>query len=205
MQALAGSTSSSRIGAPSAANTRSDTAGLLLPAPSALRSGSSTSAPFYVRRNPCKPDYEHVLEDARAKRTYEIAKAKFESYLQENPRECKAWVSYAMMEKRNNPHSPEAQHKACRAILQRGLALNPTSTCIIQAFGLLELRRNNSLAALMMLERCVRLDPKLHPVLNWSQVVLARQAVEEKQQRRRGVSGQQLLGNIGNAIESLSQ
>mmetsp|Transcript_10585 Transcript_10585/g.28979 ORF Transcript_10585/g.28979 Transcript_10585/m.28979 type:complete len:206 (+) Transcript_10585:1438-2055(+) len=203
MQALAGSTS--RIGASGRTAGQGPRAepGLLLPAPSALGTGK----PFFVKRNLIKPDYEYVLEDARAKRTYEIAREKFEKYLQENPRECKAWVSYAMMEKRNNPHSPEAQHRACRAILQRGLQLNPNSTCIIQAFGLLELRRNNSLAALMMLERCVRLDPKLHPVLNWSQVVLARQAVEERQQRRRklGAVDQQLAGNLGNSAESLSQ
>jgi hypothetical protein len=42
----------------------------------------------------------------------------------------------------------------------------------MQAFGLLELRRNNALAALMMLERCVKIDPKLQPVLNWTQVCL---------------------------------
>jgi hypothetical protein len=40
----------------------------------------------------------------------------------------------------------------------------------MQAFGLMELQRGNWLAALMLLERCVSLDPHLEPVLNWTQV-----------------------------------
>ncbi len=34
----------------------------------------------------------------------------------------------------------------------------------------MELQRGNWLAALMLLERSVRMDPRLQPVLNWTQV-----------------------------------
>lgn len=40
----------------------------------------------------------------------------------------------------------------------------------MQAFGLMELQRGNLLAATMLLERCVRIDPCLEPVLKWTQV-----------------------------------
>lgn len=39
------------------------------------------------------------------------------------------------MEKRSVVSSPAEQHNACRAVLQRGLALNPQSTCLIQVGG----------------------------------------------------------------------
>jgi hypothetical protein len=58
---------------------------------------------------------------------------------------CKAWVSYAQMEKRwassLTPHIGAAQRfDRCRAVLQRGLLHNPTSACLVQvrtwsAFG----------------------------------------------------------------------
>jgi hypothetical protein len=40
----------------------------------------------------------------------------------------------------------------------------------VQAWGLLELQRGNLLGAALLLERCVRLDPGLQPVLRWAQV-----------------------------------
>lgn len=57
---------------------------------------------------------------------------------------CKAWVSYAQMEKRCalvGGHS--ASHEAavvgskdrfqrCRTVLQRGLTINPNSACLVQ-------------------------------------------------------------------------
>lgn len=65
----------------------------------------------------------------------------------------------------------------CRATLQRGLALNPGSACLVQAWGLLELQRGNNRAALKMLDRCCALDTACAPVLKWQHVQRARQAM----------------------------
>ncbi|KAJ9523301.1 hypothetical protein QJQ45_005263 [Haematococcus lacustris] len=59
------------------------------------------------------------------------------------------------------------------------------AAAVYNAFGLMELQRGNWLAALMLLERSVRIEPRLQPVLNWALVDAARQAVGSRQQRRR--------------------
>jgi tetratricopeptide (TPR) repeat protein len=57
---------------------------------------------------------------------------------------------------------------ACRAVLQRALALNPTSACLVQAWGLMELQKNNAWAAVRLLERGAALDPRRNAaVLRW--------------------------------------
>jgi hypothetical protein len=47
-------------------------------------------------------------------------------------RRCKAWVSYAQMEKRHAHPSSVERFERCRAVLQRGLTRNPTSACLVQ-------------------------------------------------------------------------
>jgi hypothetical protein len=55
------------------------------------------------------------------------------------------------MEKRSTAHiSPDAQHRACRAVLQKGLQLNPQSTCLIQV-GMHWLNFCDGLACLTLL------------------------------------------------------
>ncbi|KAG2425458.1 hypothetical protein HXX76_013668 [Chlamydomonas incerta] len=82
------------------------------------------------------------------------------------------------MEKRSHRGSGHADRwQRCRAILQRGLTLNPTSSCLIQAWGLMELQRGNWLAAVRLLERSARLDVSCRPVLQWQVVRTARNTV----------------------------
>lgn len=82
------------------------------------------------------------------------------------------------MEKRNEQNGcSEGRMERARQVLQRGLSLNPTSACLLQAWGLLELQRGNQLAAVRMLERSAAMDPKNVPVLRWKPVLSARTAV----------------------------
>lgn len=118
--------------------------------------------------------YGSALELAR-KQLYNEARDTFETLLSQHPHLCKAWVSYAQMEKRMNKHRPP--YGQCREILQRGMLYNPSSACLAQAWGLMELQRGNLLGAIKLLERCVTLDPNLSPVLSWAQVQTARQTV----------------------------
>lgn len=123
--------------------------------------------------------YSAALDLARKQR-YQEAEAAFENLLSEHPNVCKAWVSYAQMEKRSNKQSAVDKYFRCREVLQRGMSHNPQSACLAQAWGLMELQRGNLLGAVKLLERCVRLDPNLAPVLNWAQVVTARKTVSNR-------------------------
>ncbi|KAG2445198.1 hypothetical protein HYH02_008666 [Chlamydomonas schloesseri] len=89
------------------------------------------------------------------------------------------------MEKQCHRSRDADRWERCRAVLQRGLTLNPTSSCLIQSWGLLELQRGNWLAAVRMLERCARLDVNCRPVLRWQVVQTARKTVGS----RRGSGG----------------
>mmetsp|Transcript_4519 Transcript_4519/g.7653 ORF Transcript_4519/g.7653 Transcript_4519/m.7653 type:complete len:185 (-) Transcript_4519:649-1203(-) len=88
---------------------------------------------------------------------------------------ARAWVSWAMMEAKSS--SSGDKFSRCRDVLQRGLKENPTQACLLQAWGLAELKRDNWFAAVMLLERAVQLDPRLAPVLHWAVVEHARIAV----------------------------
>ncbi|GFH29971.1 uncharacterized protein HaLaN_28732 [Haematococcus lacustris] len=220
------------------------------------------SAPVVLRDAPAAAVYNVSLAYYRQE-AFKAARVLFEKTVRANPSFDKAWVSYAMMEKRASLASSQAERFArCRAVLQRGLQLNPCSPrllqvtaahhsslgpcchcqaelaqpkqadgsqpspsipllsnptyvgmCLylsphppphapcplqpyshithhityepsspalcLQAFGLMELQRGNWLAALMLLERSVRIEPRLQPVLNWAL------AVGSRQQRRR--------------------
>ncbi|KAL6758924.1 hypothetical protein V8C86DRAFT_3133866 [Haematococcus lacustris] len=143
------------------------------------------SAPVVLRDAPAAAVYNVSLAYYRQE-AFKAARVLFEKTVRANPSFDKAWVSYAMMEKRASLASSQAERFArCRAVLQRGLQLNPCSPRLLQAFGLMELQRGNWLAALMLLERSVRIEPRLQPVLNWALVDAARQAVGSRHQRRR--------------------
>ncbi|EFJ50551.1 hypothetical protein VOLCADRAFT_88469 [Volvox carteri f. nagariensis] len=103
----------------------------------------------------------------------------FEHLLHRQPSLCKAWVSWAQMEKRCHRFNQSERWHRCRAVLQRGLELNPSSSCLIQAWGLMELQRGNWLAAVMMLERSARLDDRCVPVLRWQHVKTAKTTDEQ--------------------------
>ncbi|GLI59047.1 hypothetical protein VaNZ11_000875 [Volvox africanus] len=120
--------------------------------------------------------YEQALEYARLE-AYEDARSTFEHLLNLQPSFCKAWVSWAQMEKRCYRYNQSERWHRCRAVLQRGLELNPSSSCLIQAWGLMELQRGNWLAAVMMLERSARLDARCVPVLRWHHVRTAKTTV----------------------------
>ena len=108
-------------------------------------------------------NYRRSLELSR-KSMIEEARIEFEKTLSDNPKLCKAWVSYAQMEKRigNMPK--------CRSILRKGIKYNPESSCIIQALGLHEMQRDNLLLANELLKLAVILDPKNKPVLKWKRI-----------------------------------
>ncbi|KIZ02203.1 hypothetical protein MNEG_5750 [Monoraphidium neglectum] len=84
--------------------------------------------------------YEAALELSRQQQ-HGAAREAFEELLRAHPNMCKAWVSYAQMEKRiGRLGDPQRLHIA-RFVLQRGLSSNPDSACLAQAWGLLELQR----------------------------------------------------------------
>eukprot|EP00879_Flechtneria_rotunda_P021515 GHRR01022676.1.p1 GENE.GHRR01022676.1~~GHRR01022676.1.p1 ORF type:complete len:140 (+),score=15.73 GHRR01022676.1:193-612(+) len=63
---------------------------------------------------------------------YHQAREAFEALLEQHPRLCKAWVSYAQMERRlGRTHDP-LRMEVARQILQRGLQRNPDSGCLAQ-------------------------------------------------------------------------
>eukprot|EP00195_Chlamydomonas_chlamydogama_P006100 CAMPEP_0202908558 /NCGR_PEP_ID=MMETSP1392-20130828/46474_1 /ASSEMBLY_ACC=CAM_ASM_000868 /TAXON_ID=225041 /ORGANISM="Chlamydomonas chlamydogama, Strain SAG 11-48b" /LENGTH=180 /DNA_ID=CAMNT_0049597957 /DNA_START=179 /DNA_END=721 /DNA_ORIENTATION=- len=128
--------------------------------------------------------YELALAHARAN-NWDIARSKFQQLVSKYPTACRGWVSWAQMEKR---YPSTDRFDRCRQVLQRGLEQNTNSACLIQAWGLMELQRGNLLAALMMLERAVKLEPSCSPVLKWRQVDTARKTVGSRRSVRRGTS-----------------
>jgi hypothetical protein len=149
--------------------------------------------------------HAHALSLARAE-AYGDARLAFERLLSRYPRACVAWTSYAQMEKRAGLRAGgqaargEAaagggggggdRFAACRAVLQRGLALNPTSACLVQAWGLMELQKNNAWAAVRLLERGAALDPRRNSaVLRWVPVRRAAAATSSSGGARGGGGG----------------
>lgn len=125
----------------------------------------------------CQQDmYERALELSRQEK-YDQARVAFEQLVQQHPTFCKAWVSYAQMERRMGRISDPLRLAVARQILQRGLATNPDSGCLAQAWGLMELQKGNFWAAVRLLERSVVMDPFLTPVLRWKPVSAARKTI----------------------------
>jgi len=118
--------------------------------------------------------YHRALELAR-KQQYEKSRRVFQAISQAYPNLCRAWVSWAQMEKKAGADSTVLDYEGCRAVLQRGLQLNPRSSCLCQAWGLMELQKGNSLAAIKLLDRSAMYDPKCKPVQRWKLYKDARQ------------------------------
>lgn len=65
-----------------------------------------------------------------------------------------------------------------REVLDRGLRLNPGSSCLLQAWGLLELQAGRNLAAIRLLDRATMHDPEsIRPVLRWAPIVTTRRSL----------------------------
>ncbi|KAL6767815.1 hypothetical protein ACKKBF_B36725 [Auxenochlorella protothecoides x Auxenochlorella symbiontica] len=120
--------------------------------------------------------YQEALELARVQ-DYEASRQAFENTIQMCPNLETAWVSWAQMEKRCG-RSKDGILRS-RAVLQKALALNPSSPRLCQAWGLLELQRGNWTAASLLIERAVLLDASLAPVLKWRAVETARKLAQE--------------------------
>ncbi|KAF6254880.1 hypothetical protein COO60DRAFT_1627727 [Scenedesmus sp. NREL 46B-D3] len=120
--------------------------------------------------------YEHALELSRLEQ-YDEARQAFQQLLSSDPTFCRGWVSFAQMERRAARTQDPQRLVVARAILQRGLQMNPGSGCLAQAWGLMELQKGNAWAAVRLLERCVEMDSALEPVLRWKPVNAARLTV----------------------------
>jgi len=83
--------------------------------------------------------YEEALQHTRIQQ-YDRARRSFQNCVAVWPDFCRAWVSYAQMEKKFS-------REDCRQVLQLGLKLNPRSDCLLQAWGLLELQEGDGLQA----------------------------------------------------------
>mmetsp|Transcript_9908 Transcript_9908/g.25278 ORF Transcript_9908/g.25278 Transcript_9908/m.25278 type:complete len:93 (+) Transcript_9908:133-411(+) len=79
-------------------------------------------------------------------------------------------------------------YESCRVVLQRGLQLNPTSSCLCQAWGLMELQKGNAKAAVWLLDRSAIYDPKCKPVQRWKlyKEALEKSSVSSKSRTTRG-------------------
>lgn len=133
--------------------------------------------------------YVQALQLSRCQQ-YDVAREAFQTATSSDPDECKVWVAWAQMEKRaekisgtgtvsdnvSDVRRRNLKFMRCRAVLQRGLELNPGSACLLQAWGLLELQSGNTFAALALLEQSVRADSSCSPVLRWRPVQAARLA-----------------------------
>lgn len=110
----------------------------------------------------CLDGYQKALFHAR-QRNYECSRQAFETYLQKSPHHCKAWISFAQMERQTN-------RARCSYVLRKGLRENPDSACILQALGLYELKRKNYKLSKDLLLKSVQIDPAMAAVLRWKQV-----------------------------------
>lgn len=84
---------------------------------------------------------------------------------------------------RRSAESSEERVRRCREVLQRALALNPCSWRVVQAWGLMELKRGNLLPAVLLLQRCAASDPSCAPVLRWQPVIEAVKTVGPRRKR----------------------
>ena len=69
---------------------------------------------------------------------------------------------------------------ACRAVLQQGLELNPGSSCLCQAWGLMELQQGNTFPAVKLLDRSAEYDPNCKPIQRWKLYKEARKTVSSR-------------------------
>ena len=150
--------------------------------------------------------HARALALARAE-AYQEARVAFERLLRRYPTLCTAWTSYAQMEKRaalrgGVVSGGSDRFAACRAVLQRALTLNPTSACLVQAWGLMELQKNNAWAAVKLLERGAQLDPRRNAaVLRWVPVRHAASSVRASGGGHGGAAAGH--GGAGGAVASM--
>eukprot|EP00803_Ostreobium_quekettii_P006328 evm.model.scf_387.5 EVM.evm.TU.scf_387.5 scf_387:82475-83755(-) len=94
-----------------------------------------TEAEFTPLGTRCERMYARALEAARCQ-DFEAGRTAFEELLEEFPGMCKAWVSYAQMEKRatrrGGRKSSRERWESVRQVLQRGMTFNPRSACLAQ-------------------------------------------------------------------------
>ncbi|KAL4431107.1 hypothetical protein ABPG75_006363 [Micractinium tetrahymenae] len=151
--------------------------------------GSPPPSTSFARRRPPPPPqraaalYSAALDLARSEQ-FDRARRVFQAAVTADPCLLKAWVSWAQMEKRSIPRGDDGRWDACRTVLQRGLLVNPNAPPLLQAWGLMEMQRGNWVAALLLLDRSARLEPRNTPVLRWKPVVEARRTLGERRRAR---------------------
>jgi len=129
--------------------------------------------------------YDTALGLARGE-DWTAARRVFQATTEIYPNLCRAWVSWAQMEKKAGAALDEEtglvhpDFGACRVILQRGLERNPNSSCLCQAWGLMELQKGNPFAAVKLLDRSAQYDPKCKPVQRWKLYQDARKTVSNR-------------------------
>lgn len=131
---------------------------------------------------------------------FDAAESVFESHLDSNPRDAKAWISYAQMQKKVRLSAGELPTARLHPGLQsdsdvrvskasvfraRGVLYRAIDACsgepearasLLQALGLLELTHGYEMYGSTLLEMAVKSQPNLTPVLRWRRVRCARAA-----------------------------
>jgi hypothetical protein len=134
---------------------------------------------------------------------FDAAESVFESHLEAHPRDAKAWISYAQMQKKVRLSAGELPTARLHPGLQsdsdvrvskesvfraRGVLYRAIDACsgererdaesslasLLQALGLLELTHGYEMYGSTLLEMAVKSQPKLTPVLRWHRVRCAR-------------------------------
>ena len=131
---------------------------------------------------------------------FDAAESVFESHLEAHPRDAKAWISYAQMQKKVRFSAGELPTARLHPGLQsdsdvrvskesvfraRGVLYRAIDACsserdagsrasLLQALGLLELTHGYEMYGSTLLEMAVKSQPKLTPVLRWHRVRCAR-------------------------------
>lgn len=124
--------------------------------------------------------YNEALRLARTQE-FETANSSFEALVTKYPDHTKAWISYAQLQKKRFKQvGPAIGCTACKEVLERAFAVNPSNGKIVQALGLIEMQMSGPASALPYLEKAVELDPSLKAVLSWQQVAGERQRVQQR-------------------------
>uniref|UniRef100_A0A061RIW5 Uncharacterized protein n=1 Tax=Tetraselmis sp. GSL018 TaxID=582737 RepID=A0A061RIW5_9CHLO len=154
--------------------------------------------------------YSTALQLARQER-WEYARRVFSATVQRYPNLCRAWVSWSQMEKKagavrdDNGSIVELDFDSCRRILQCGLEVNPTSSCLCQAWGLMELQKGNALAAVKLLDRSAEYDAACKPVQRWKLYVDARNIAFSRKETRRTDADYEITSKVSSLDPEFSR
>lgn len=110
--------------------------------------------------------YDRGLHHVRRKK-YNSARRVLMTCAKLHPTFERAWVTLAQVEKKNG------QRDECERILKDGLAHNPQSSAILQAWGLHLLQEEDpkhDIMAYGLLQSAVKKDPSKRGVLKWKRV-----------------------------------